>query len=139
MILNNYNFILFLFLVITIMHIPNAFSQEDKNQVTISNGAYSPLCAKTSTCYVPSNLIIESGEIVEWVNGDYAPHTITSGNIWAGKDHLFESEILNHLEKFEFTFSGFEPGTYSYYCIIHPWMTGIISIDVYEIPFWKEI
>src|SRR3990170_2255461 len=49
-------------------------------------------------------------------------------NLWSGKDSLFESKILNHNDRFEFTFSDFKSGIYPYYCIMHPWMKGLVSI-----------
>ena len=119
---------IFLFFVISIVAMPEAIAEEEENKVIVSYGAYSPVCAKTSNCYVPNNIVIDEGEKIIWLNWDYAPHTMTSGNLWSGKDGLFESKILNHNDRFEFTFSGFKSGIYPYYCIMHPWMKGLVSI-----------
>ena len=103
--------------------------ENDENEVIIPNGAYSPLCEKKRECYVPEFLIIEQGDKVEWTNADYAIHTVTSGNIWSGHNKLFNSKILERNDKFEFVFENVEPATYTYYCLMHPWMTGSIIVS----------
>ena len=109
----------------------SALIGDNENQVVIPYGAHSPTCKRTLQCYVPNNILIDVGDKITWTNGDYAPHTITSGDIWSGKNGLFESKILNHLDKFEFVFSKFKPGIYPYYCIIHPWMKGQVTVGKY--------
>lgn len=124
-------FVLTLPLLILLILPASALIQENENKVMIPFGAHSPVCERTLQCYVPNNILIENGDKVIWINGDYAPHTVTSGNLWAGKNGLFESKILNRLDKFEFTFSDFMPGIYPYYCIIHPWMKGQVTVGDY--------
>ena len=124
-------FVLILPILIVLIPLASALIQDKENKVVIPFGAHSPVCEKTSQCYVPNNILIEKGDKVIWINGDYAPHTVTSGNLWSGKNGLFESKILNHLDKFEFIFSDFKPGIYPYYCIIHPWMRGIVTVGEY--------
>lgn len=124
-------FVLTLPLLILIILPASALIQENENKVMIPFGAHSPVCERTLQCYVPDNIFIENGEKVIWINGDYAPHTVTSGNLWSGKNGLFESKILNHLDKFEFIFSDFMPGIYPYYCIMHPWMKGQVTVGDY--------
>ena len=99
-----------------------------ENEVIIPLGAYSPLCEKYENCYIPRHLIINVDETVIWKNSDFSPHTVTSGNTWSGQDNLFTSQILEHDEVFEFSFLGILPETYDYYCVIHPWMKGSITI-----------
>ena len=43
-----------------------------------------------------------------------------------GSDGLFDSSIFMAGNSFEFTFN--DPGTYDYFCMVHPWMTGIINV-----------
>ena len=121
------------FVILMIPNLTNAYAgitQENGNgnKVIIPLGAYSPLCEKRDQCYIPSHLIINQDETVIWKNSDFGPHTITSGNTWSGADNLFSSKILEHDEVFEFSFFGILPGTYDYYCVIHPWMTGSVTI-----------
>jgi plastocyanin len=72
--------------------------------------------------YEPKELQISVGTTVTWQNADDVPHTATS------KDELqtFDSGPLDTDEKFSFTFS--KPGTYAYYCKVHPHMTGVINV-----------
>ncbi|MEO2201966.1 MAG: plastocyanin/azurin family copper-binding protein, partial [Nitrosopumilus sp.] len=42
-------------------------------------------------------------------------------------DGLFDSSIFMAGSTFEFTFD--EAGTYDYFCMVHPWMTGIINVN----------
>lgn len=71
--------------------------------------------------FMPAETEIGAGETVTWVNGDSMPHTVDSKT-----EGLFSSGILAQKQTFEHTFS--EPGTYEYYCMLHPWMTGTISV-----------
>ena len=123
--------IIVLFLIPTIANAYAGITQDSRseNEVIIPLGAYSPLCEKNDECYIPSNLIISQNEKVTWINSDFGPHTVTSGNTWSGADKLFSSKILEHNDVFEFSFIGFLPGTYDYYCVIHPWMKGSITIS----------
>jgi len=124
-------FVLALPILILLILPASALIQEKENKVVIPIGAHSPVCERTLQCYVPNNILIENGDKVIWTNGDYAPHTVTSGNLWSGKNGFFESKILNHLDKFEFIFSNFKPGIYPYYCIMHPWMKGQVTVGEY--------
>ena len=101
---------------------------EEENTINIPAGAYSPLCEPRDRCYEPSHLTIETGSKVTWVNQDYAIHTVTSGTIWFGPNKLFHSKILDTNEEFEFIFKDFESSTYPYYCQVHPWMKGVITV-----------
>ncbi len=122
-----YRVLLIFSVLLMLIPLYQAFAEEIK--VTIPFGAYSPLCLKTDSCYVPSHVKINTGEVVVWFNADYSLHTVTSGTQWSGHDKLFHSEILDHNDKFEFAFNDFNAGTYPYYCLMHPWMTGSVTIE----------
>ena len=112
-----------------IFSLPSVFAEEDQT-VRIPIGASLPSCADDDTCYVPSEIQINEGNRVEWVNDDSVAHTVTSGIPKEGHDGFFDSGIMAPRGEFEFTFDGFETGTYPYYCIAHPWMTGsVIMVD----------
>jgi len=70
--------------------------------------------------FTPMELTIAPGAQVTWVNKDDVPHTIVS------VDHKFKSKALDTDEKFSFTFQ--DPGTYEYFCSVHPKMTGKIIV-----------
>lgn len=76
--------------------------------------------------YIPLNLEIKSGTTVVWVNEDEVPHTVQSldneGNIIG----LFNSAPLKTGERFTYTFE--KEGVYNYYCSLHPWRVGLITV-----------
>lgn len=80
-------------------------------QVTIDNFTYGP-----------RQLTVSPGTRVTWVNRDDVPHTVTS----LTKPRLLDSKALDSDESFSFTFVN--PGTYDYFCTIHPKMTGKIIV-----------
>jgi plastocyanin len=78
--------------------------------------------------YIPGSVIIQSGDKVKWINSDEEAHTVTSGlegSADSGKQ--FDSGLLNANQTFEYTFD--KPGTYNYYCSIHPIMTGLVNVN----------
>jgi len=79
------------------------------NQVVIENFSF-----------VPATLTVKAGTKVTWVNRDDVPHTATD------TDKRFNSKALDTDDQFAFTFS--EPGTYNYFCALHPKMTGQIIV-----------
>ena len=70
--------------------------------------------------FTPMEMTIPAGLQVTWINKDDVPHTVVS------VDHQFKSKALDTDEKFSFTFSN--PGTYEYFCSVHPKMTGKIVV-----------
>ena len=68
----------------------------------------------------PATLTVPVNSIVTWVNKDDLPHVIASN------DGVFKSKALDTDEKFSYTFS--KPGTYAYFCSIHPKMVGTIVV-----------
>ena len=93
------------------------------SSVLIPNGNYDI----TSTgFYIPLNLEVVSGTTVVWVNDDSVPHTIQSQNEKGEIIGLFNSAPLQTGETFEYTFD--ENGIYNYYCSLHPWRVGIITV-----------
>ncbi|MGB1524313.1 MAG: cupredoxin domain-containing protein, partial [Nitrosopumilus sp.] len=77
--------------------------------------------------YDPETINISVGTPIQWVNEDPAMHTATSGSPDNGADGVFDSQILNIGDTYEFTFS--EAGSFDYYCILHPWMIGTVNVE----------
>jgi plastocyanin len=71
--------------------------------------------------FTPATLTVKAGTQITWTNGDDIPHTVVSD------DQSFKSKVLDTDEKFTFTAS--KPGTYSYFCSIHPKMTGKLVVE----------
>lgn len=78
-------------------------------KVTIDNFTFSP-----------AELTVKTGTTVTWKNQDDIPHTVVS----AGK---FKSGALDTDDSFSFTFTA--PGDYTYFCSLHPHMTGMIRVE----------
>ena len=78
--------------------------------------------------YIPGSIIIERGEKVRWINNEVEVHSVTSGlESGAYRGKLFDSGLLNVNQAFEHTFDN--PGTYNYYCTVHPIMTGVVNVN----------
>jgi len=92
-------------------NLPAAAQQKaDATEVKIDNFSFGP-----------AELKVPVGTTVTWTNRDDIPHTAVSN------DKVFKSKVLDTDEKFSFTFS--KPGTYEYFCSIHPKMTGKIVVQ----------
>jgi plastocyanin len=68
----------------------------------------------------PQTITVPVGATVTWTNSDDIPHTAVS------TDGVFKSKVMDTDEKFSYTFT--KAGTYSYYCSIHPKMTGTVVV-----------
>ena len=68
----------------------------------------------------PQAITVPVGTTVTWTNSDDIPHTAVS------TDGVFKSKVMDTDEKFSYTFT--KAGTYSYYCSVHPKMTGQIVV-----------
>lgn len=100
---------------------------EVQNLVTINPDASSPGCEESLTCFVPNDIVINKGESVHWKNTASTSHAITSGEPMAGTPGtVFESGFLPSGDSYSNLFS--ETGTYSYFCLLHPWMAGNVHV-----------
>ena len=95
--------------------------------VSIPPGAAVLGCEDTDSCYLPYEVIISVGDTVAWSNDDSAAHTVTSGSVDAGLTGVFDSGLFASNSRFEFTFD--EAGTFDYFCMVHPWMTGVVYVN----------
>ena len=103
---------------------PAAKSTEAK--VTISKGSSSPGCDTKKTCYTPFETKVKVGTKVTWTNSDTAAHTATSGTPTKGPDGTFDSSLIPAGKSFSYTFS--KAGKYDYFCMVHPWMVGKVTV-----------
>ena len=91
--------------------------------------AIAPLAAQSTAVAVvidnfvfgPERLTVKAGTTVTWINEDDVPHTIVSSS------KVFKSKALDTADKFSFTFT--TPGTYDYFCSVHPHMTGAVVVE----------
>jgi plastocyanin len=71
--------------------------------------------------FLPVRLEIEAGTKVTWTNKDDVPHTVVSDD-----QKTFKSQALDTGDQFSFTFA--QPGSYKYFCGVHPKMTAEIVV-----------
>ena len=72
--------------------------------------------------FSPAAIDIPAGTTVTWLNADDVPHTATSKDI----PQRFDSGAMDTDGKFSFRFT--RPGKFTYYCKVHPHMTGVITV-----------
>ena len=70
----------------------------------------------------PPTLTVKAGTTITWTNKDDIPHGIGSSN-----NAFAKSKALDTDDAFSFTFT--TPGTYQYFCYIHPHMVGTIVVE----------
>ena len=87
--------------------------------------ASGPVVVIANYGFYPATLTISRGTTVTWVNMDFVQHTVTAGSEQAPTG-LFDSHELSHGQSFSYTFNS--PGTYTYYCDIHPGMVGTVVV-----------
>jgi plastocyanin len=88
-----------------------ALAQNTPGSVTIDNFTFNP-----------QRLTVKAGTTVTWTNKDDIPHGIASTN-----NAFSKSKALDTDSSFSFTFT--TPGTYQYFCYLHPHMTGTIMVE----------
>jgi len=104
---------------------PSAFAD---TTISMTKGASSgQACVTANNCFDPANAQVTPGTEVEWTNDDTASHTVTSGN---PNDNttgtVFDSGLVKAGGDFKFTFA--DAGTFNYFCQVHPWMTGMVTV-----------
>ena len=101
---------------------PSAFAAE----VIVPVGSSVPGCEDTNECWLPAEISVGVGETVTWNNVDTAAHTVTSGSAVDGPDGVFDSSLFMAGTTFEHTFDA--EGEYPYFCMVHPWMAGVVIV-----------
>jgi len=93
--------------------------------VTIPNGARNGPASAPG--YAPDGITVVIGvnNTVTWTNDDDAYHSVYSSTVPAGAS-AFHSPNLGFRDNFTQTFT--VAGTYYYYCSLHSWMTGTVTV-----------
>jgi amicyanin len=93
--------------------------------VVLPGQAQTPAAAATvgidNFTFAPATLTVKAGTTVTWTNRDDIPHGIAATN------KAFKSAAMDTDDKYAFTFT--TPGTYDYFCYIHPHMVGKIVVE----------
>ena len=94
-------------------------------ETAIGSGA--PGCETSNACYLPQDITINAGDTVTWDNVDNAAHTVTGGSPANGPSGVFDSSLLMAQGVFSHTFD--DAGYYDYFCMVHPWMIGSVTVN----------
>ena len=70
--------------------------------------------------FVPKEITIAPGTTIVWTNHDETPHILLAS------DKSFASKAMDTDEQFSFTFA--RAGDFSYFCTMHPFMTGVVHV-----------
>jgi len=108
---------------------PSAFAEHGEGgmSATVENAAGSSTPGCEPDCFIPSPVVITVGGTVTWENTDTAAHTSSSGTPAGGPDGVFDSSLIMTGASFSHTFDS--AGTFDYFCMVHPWMTGIVTVS----------
>lgn len=88
---------------------------------TVNAPANAPVEVKIDNySFMPADITVSAGTTITWVNHDDVPHTVRNN------DGTIKSKALDTDEKFSMTFD--KPGTYEYFCSIHPKMTAKVVV-----------
>jgi plastocyanin len=135
------NFIILFLLLIILVSTSTVYAEN--YVIDIPFGAYNPeLNTPAEVWYDPPQIFVTVDDTIIWYNNDRESHTVTSGdgpgrfgwmdNKQFGKpDGIFDSGRFLPGESWSYEFK--ESGAFSYFCIIHPWMEGIVIVEK-EIP-----
>ena len=81
-------------------------------------------------CYIPGTVTVDVGEEVIFLNDDSSSHTFTAGTADAGPTKVFGMNLLPPGDSFPWTPDTI--GEFPYFCMIHPWMDGMIIVQEAE-------
>ena len=95
--------------------------------VDIPKGTSVPGCETSNACYTPADIKVKAGDTVKWINVDTAAHTVTGGSPVDGPSGVFDSSLVMANAEYAFTFD--KAGSYKYFCMVHPWMVGSVSVN----------
>jgi plastocyanin len=105
----------------------SAATQESESETTVSmaKGSQAP---DNPEFYVPAEVTVKAGETITWKNEDTAIHTATSGEN-STPDGKFDTSLVSPGQSSKPQAMPSEAGEYSYFCTLHPWMTGTVTVS----------
>ena len=92
--------------------------------VNNASGSWTPGCEPN--CFIPSKVTISSGGQVTFVNNDNTEHTATNGTPAEGPLDGFDTGLMQIGDSY--TTPKLSSGEYPYFCMVHPWMAGVIIV-----------
>lgn len=108
----------FLFVYIVVFAIIMGCSRQTQNNSLLESNQENTITISDFS-FQPQEIMTNAGTEIIWKQDDSVKHTVVSNG-------MFESKILSNGDKFMFKFD--KPGTYEYYCSIHPSMKGKVIV-----------
>ena len=110
----------------TMAYAPSAFAEHSMNAVVENaEGSMTPGCEPD--CFIPATVTIGVGGMVEFANNDVAAHTSTAGTPVDGPSGVWDSSLV--MPGASFTTPALDAGEYPYFCMVHPWMEGLVIVE----------
>ncbi|BDQ30043.1 hypothetical protein NZNM25_16440 [Nitrosopumilus zosterae] len=124
-------FVLFAIVAGIVATTPAAFADHSEVTIETAPGSGAPGCEDTAEgCYIPSTATVDVGGKVIMSNVDTAAHTFTAGTPEDGPSGEFDTGLLMAGNSFEW--SPDTIGEVPYFCMVHPWMQGLIVVQEAE-------
>lgn len=121
-------FVLFAIVAGLVATTPAAFADHSEVTITPAPGSGAPGCEETAEgCYIPKEATVDVGGKVIFSNTDTAAHTFTAGTAAEGPSGEFDTSLVIAGSSFEWTAT--TVGEFPYYCMVHPWMAGLIVVQ----------
>ena len=119
-------FVLFAIVSIGMTAAPGAFAEHSMN-ATVENamGSSTPGCEPD--CFIPATVTIGVGGMVTFANNDSAAHTSTAGTPADGPSGVWDSSLV--MMGAAYTTPALDAGEYPYFCMVHPWMEGLVIVS----------
>ncbi len=111
-------FVLLAFALLAFAHLGNATESEVPAAVPTDGKTVEVIISNFT--FTPNELTIAPGTTVKWINHDDIPHLVAENAL------AFKSQALDTNDSFSFTF--IKPGDVEYFCVLHPHMTGKITV-----------
>ena len=105
--------------------VPPELQADEAAVITIVRGDEGPGCETTQSCFDPYSVTVTKNEMVLWVNPTDATHAIVSGSHDSVKD-TFDTGVMRPRSAAGIALDIL--GSHQYFCVVHPWMTGIIHV-----------
>ena len=118
--------VLFAIVSIGMTAAPGAFAEHSMN-ATVENAAGSSTPGCEPDCFIPATVTIGVGGMVTFANNDSAAHTSTAGTPADGPSGVWDSSLV--MMGAAYTTPALEAGEYPYFCMVHPWMEGLVIVE----------
>ena len=111
----------------TMAYAPSAFAEHSMHAVVESAAGSGSSQDCVPDCFIPATVTIGVGGSVEFPNNDNAAHTSTAGTPQDGPSGAWDSSLV--MMGASFTTPALEEGEYPYFCMVHPWMEGLVIVE----------